>query len=243
MKLPRVLVDVDGVLADFLAPSLPLLKELTGKDWDLSEFHSWDIFDTVDRQFEDAFFDRINCLGWCRNIPVFEGAQEAMARVAELADVYVVTSPMNHIPTWMHEREQWLKAHFNISPKKVVHTSAKYLCTGDVLIDDKPANVDAWLNEQPGIGILFPQPYNQRMASRGLRAKGWGDVIKVIEHLSTTQKFKAGQLGLAVWSGPRTSFPSQVSSIFTVGCLWPLRSRMARRLSCMGGLPSTSSDN
>lgn len=181
---PRVLIDVDGVLADFLAPSLPILERLTGRPWTTSDFKTWDLFDTVPRVHEKPFFDAVNQLGWCRNIPVFAGAQEGVRRLRELAEVYIVTSPMNHVPTWTHEREGWLRDHFDISHKKVVHTSAKYLCVGDVLVDDKPANIQAWEEEHPdGLGLLWDQPYNREFRARH-RVSTWAEVIDEVRRLS-----------------------------------------------------------
>lgn len=193
MRLPRVLLDVDGVLADFLAPSLPVLARLTGRTWAESEFKTWDIFDTVPRQYEKPFFDAVNTPGWCLNIPVFEEAVAGVARLRELADLYVVTSPMNHVPTWMFEREQWLREHFSIPHKRVVHTSAKFLCLGDILVDDKPANILAWEAEHPnGIGLLWDQPYNQNIQVRH-RVTDWTQVLRVVEHLRLDAQIRSGQ--------------------------------------------------
>ena len=183
MRLPRVLLDVDGVLADFLSPSLEILSRLSGQLWVPSDFPTWDLFDTVSREFERPFFDDVNKLGWCQALPVYEDAIEGVSRLREHADIYIVTSPMNHVPTWTHEREQWLKEHFSIEPKKVVHTSAKYICRGDVLVDDRPSNIEAWEAEHPdGVGLLWNQPYNQGVRV-GVRVRTWAQVRLIVEGL------------------------------------------------------------
>lgn len=180
MKRPRILIDVDGVLANFVQHSLPVLEELTGQAWKMEDFHAWDLFDTIDRKYEAPFFDAVNKLGWCRSIPVYPGAQEGIKAVQEVGEVYIVTSPMNHVPTWTHEREGWLKEHFGIPHKKVVHTSAKYLCIGDILLDDKPANIESWAKEHPrGLGLLWDQPYN-RSQEVGRRVSTWAEVVSAV---------------------------------------------------------------
>ena len=45
MKKPRVLLDVDGVLADFLTPTLEILHRLTDRRWLAEEMTSWDLFE------------------------------------------------------------------------------------------------------------------------------------------------------------------------------------------------------
>lgn len=181
MRKRRVLLDVDGVLGDFLGHSFPVLEKLTGRKWAYADFQTWDIFDTVSREYERAFFDEINQPGWCQSIPVFSGSQDGVRRLMEISDLYVVTSPMNHVPTWMYEREQWLLKHFGIPHKRVVHTSAKYLCLGDVLIDDRPANIEAWEKEHlGGRGFLWHQTYN-RASTVGKRVLSWDQTIEALQ--------------------------------------------------------------
>jgi len=194
MKRPRVLLDADGVLADFLGQSLDVLAEISGQKWHIDQFKTWDIFETVPSRYEKVFFETINQLGWCRSLPVYPEAVAGVTRLREIAEIYIVTSPMNHIPTWMFERERWVEEHFGIHHKKVVHTSAKYLCTADVLIDDRPANIQAWEREHPeGLGLLWDQPYN-RGEEVGLRVQSWAQVHAVVENLQDVAAFKQGKL-------------------------------------------------
>jgi len=194
MKRPRLLLDVDGVLADFLAPSLSILARLSGRTYVYDDFKTWDIFDTVPREFEKPFFDAVNQPGWCRSLPVYEGAVAGVRPLIEVTDLYVVTSPMNHVPTWMFEREGWLQEHFGVHHKRVVHTSAKFLCLGDVLVDDRPANIEAWEAEHPGgLGLLWDQPYN-RGSKAGLRVFDWSHVRFVVDNLNDLAGLRSGQL-------------------------------------------------
>ena len=179
-KKKRALVDVDGVLLDFLTPSFAIIEMLTGKQYKPSDLTTWDIFDTVGKQWEQAFFDVCNLPGFARRCQPLPGAVEGMRRLQEVAEVYIVTSPMNHNPTWTHERVLSLMEHFGIHHKKIVHTSAKYLCVGDVLVDDRPSNIEAWEAEHlNGTGLLWDQPYN-RDSKAGFRVLDWDQVLKVL---------------------------------------------------------------
>lgn len=184
IRKPRILVDVDGVLGDFLVPSCEILRELTGHPWKPEDFKTWDIFETVDKKYEKPFYDACTQPEWCRNIPPFTAAVEGMRRLQEVSNVYIVTSPMGSNPRWAYERDHWLKDHFGIPTKKVVHTAAKYLCVGEALIDDKPANIEQWMTEHTNsLGLLFDQPYNQENAP-GYRVHTWEQILQVAEYLA-----------------------------------------------------------
>jgi 5'(3')-deoxyribonucleotidase len=180
MKKPRLLLDVDGVLANFLSRAFPIIESLSGVRYVPEDLTSWDIFETVDRSIEKNFYRLCTAPGVAYSLPVYPGAKEGVARLQEIAEVYIVTSPMANNPTWAYEREQWLLTHFDIPSKRVVHTSAKHICAGDVLIDDRPKNIQTWRAEHKlGIGLLWDQPYN-RNEKAGHRVCSWEDVMEHI---------------------------------------------------------------
>lgn len=183
MRRPRVLLDVDGVLADFLTPSLAIFQRLTGHPYTHGDFKTWDIFETIPREHESAYYEVVNVPGWCRSLPVYEGAQAGVQALKEVADLYIVTSPLSRHPTWTHEREGWLHEHFGIHHRKIVHTSAKYLCIGDVFVDDRPDHIEAWEAEHAGgLGLLWDQPYN-RGSKAGFRVLDWNQVKFCVSNL------------------------------------------------------------
>lgn len=183
MRKPKVLLDVDGVLADFLTPALGILGRLTGRSWRAEEITSWDLFEIVGKRWEEPFFETCAVPGFAAALEVCGGAKEAVAVLREISDLYVVTSPMHLSPTWTYEREEWIRSHFGIGGNRIVHTAAKYLCVGDVFVDDRPYNVQKWRYEHPsGLGILWDAPYNR--LERGLpRTSDWSDVIQAVRNL------------------------------------------------------------
>lgn len=175
----RALVDVDGVLADFHAHTFDFVEtELGAVSPDAHT--SWDIIPALGRQYENAVLERWASEGWCRTIPVLEGAREGIAALREVADVYFVTAQMVHSPFWMWERMQWLKEHFAARDGHVVFTLSKYLVAGDVMVDDKPSNVDLWAKHHPTKkAILWDQPWNQDALGMR-RARSWDDLLRKI---------------------------------------------------------------
>lgn len=152
---PRILVDCDGVLADFVGAVL---------EWD-GHAHTRESITQPDIMAAWGTPERwpeLNALcqsaGWCASLKPIEGAREFVDWLRSWADVFVVTSPYADAPTWCHERIQWLAAHFGIDRDRVVFARDKSVVRGggDVLIDDFTKNLEAFGGE----GILIRQPWN-----------------------------------------------------------------------------------
>lgn len=184
---PRVLLDVDGVLADFVHAFRIALKKVTGKDEFPHVREDWDIVKAwdIEKHVADEVFAHLNAPGTALALPVLDGAKEGVAALQKVADVYIVTSPMQGM-TWHREREMWLKAHFGISTKKIVHTAAKYVVAGDYLIDDRPSNLDKWEEHHPtGRGVLWATRFNQHAQHASPQracVASWEHVLRVLDH-------------------------------------------------------------
>ena len=173
----RILLDVDGVLADFVSSALQVIERVTGKKPVPEVHHDWDMFKPYPKDVEDAFYREFKREGWCINLPVYPGARAGVDLLREYADVYYVTSPMSNAPYWAHERTLWLIRHFAANDRQVVHTNAKYVCVGDILVDDKIEHLQQWERHHPnGIPVLWDQPYNRKNTSYQ-RARTWQDVL------------------------------------------------------------------
>ena len=179
----RVLLDVDGVLADFVGSVLPIASKLLGRDVSRYEITSYSLEESLGMTPEQV---RAMCCeidlasSWCRNLAPCPGAIEGYAELASIADVYIVTSPWNSRPTWTYEREAWLRHYFGITPRQVIHTSAKHLVRGDVLIDDKTSTLEAWSNEHCGLPIQWATPHNRRDLWTGVCTSSWGDLVGIV---------------------------------------------------------------
>ncbi len=162
MGRPIFLIDVDGVLADFIAQYLIATKRALG----LSEasvrpeVHGWDVIDKLGQsQAEQSkvwdeliHSDRDHVL----RMPVIEGAKKALHRLNQMGDIFFLTSPV-HRGSWMQHRVDWLKCHFGFVTyeedfsNRVIFCSGKYkhLVSGTIFIDDKESTVDAWADAHP----------------------------------------------------------------------------------------------
>ena len=179
-----VLVDVDGVLGDFHVHTLRGLPALGihGVTWDQIT-RAWDIIGSVGHEHREAIESHWGTRGWCKDIPVYEGAKDGVRALREVADVYFVTAQMTHAPYWMWERVQWLKEHFDADDRHVVFTLSKHLVLGDVLVDDKLSNVTSWTKAHPAKqGVLWSQPFNRLdvLPPTVVRCRNWDEVLRLI---------------------------------------------------------------
>jgi 5'(3')-deoxyribonucleotidase len=111
---------------------------------------------------------------------MYEGTQRAVARLREVADLFIVTSPMGG-PNWTHEREEWLKRHFNISRANVAHISTKYIVTGDVFMDDKTSHLVEWRKHNPnGVAVRWDRLYNADDVWDGLHTDNWDVFLGIV---------------------------------------------------------------
>lgn len=177
--MTRVLLDVDGVLCDFVSGYCALVKEVTGHAYTLADVKDYDFtsFGLTDRQRE-----RVERLlfgsGFVLNLNAIPGAYEGLSRLKELGATFAfVTSPWMGHPTWASEREAWLEERWPGVP--VVSTAHKWLVSGDVLIDDKASHVGDWnLHHPRGTGLLWNAPYNTD--SQLKRVASWDDVAREV---------------------------------------------------------------
>lgn len=184
-KRVRVLFDVDGVIADY-AQAHVLAVIATGvrsipESWRPTE---WDIDNELNLTAEEkAKVWGLLCLpGVAQRLVPFVGAVEAVKRIAKVADVYFVTTPMSGSPTWPYDRSQWLITHFGDDVgERVVHTQHKHLISGHHLVDDKIDNCRKWEAYNPcGISLRYRSP-EMDFAKDLVNVTGWDAVERFIQ--------------------------------------------------------------
>lgn len=181
---PRVLLDCDGILSDFVGGYLRLLHEHTGIIATHEQVTAFDIGASLGLTPEQSSRMKRavgDAHAFARTLEVYPGARQGVIELQRVADVYIVTSPWNSNPTWTHDREWWLREHFGIPHARVVHTSAKHLVRGDVLVDDKVSTVREWCEEHPaGGGIVWDTPHNRGEQWAGIRTSSWSVLVENI---------------------------------------------------------------
>lgn len=124
MKKPIIYIDMDGVLVDFESALTKVSPEM------LEKFAGE--YDNIPGIF--ALMDPV------------PGAIEAVDRLKEKYDLYILSSSPWENPTALGDKLAWVKKYFggdgqeNIFFRKVIFSSVKHLNRGDILIDDRTAN-------------------------------------------------------------------------------------------------------
>ena len=162
----KVLLDVDGVVADFvphLIRRVYISWESTGKPLrrkcDVMQWNFFDLLYKDDRRVAERELAKPEF--WA-TLPLVRGAFKGVhALVREGHEVVWCTSPWNGCETWCETRMCWLDERFGCECG-VIFTHDKSYKGGDVMIDDKAENVEAWLAKHPdGRGIVFKAPWNR----------------------------------------------------------------------------------
>ena len=103
MIKPAVLLDVDGVLADFTLAALKLVQLLTGRHYEPSDVTTWEIFDSIpEPEARHEVYRILKDVGGCASIPVYPEAIDGVRELRKLANIIAVTSHFRGSPTWAH---------------------------------------------------------------------------------------------------------------------------------------------
>ena len=116
MSKKRLYFDMDGVIVDF-ASALELQSEETLKEY-------------------EGRLDEIP--GLFSQMKPMPGALEAVRRLNETYDCYILsTAPWNNPSAWS-DKVAWITEHLDdVFHKKMIITHCKHLCKGNYLIDDR----------------------------------------------------------------------------------------------------------
>jgi 5'(3')-deoxyribonucleotidase len=182
----KILIDCDGVLSNFSSMFVEIAKTQFGIDARLSDGENWDLFDypEVKERKEDIWKHILSTPGLIRGLDKFDYADELVSELRKLGDVICVTSVVFG-GTYADERIAWLVEEMGFDRYDIILAYRKYMIEGDVLIDDKPANVSAWADRwfgEGGIPILW-QPPSRGFSSDDDRLLVTGDVDRLINRL------------------------------------------------------------
>lgn len=168
----KLIVDIDGVLADIYGQFRKFEFEDFGRNQDLSEI--------TGKLEEEAFVNGeiyMATQGFFRNAAVIKGSVEALEKLNQTHDLFIV-SAATKFPNSMAEKQEWLLEHFPfITWQQIVFCGTKEIIKGDIMIDDHFKNLDKFYGQT----ILFSQPHNVNRIEKGHnRVTNWKEIMELL---------------------------------------------------------------
>lgn len=189
VKKKTVLVDMDGVVADFeagyeraVAKSLPGLKLIPREDRNV--FYNDVQYSHMYPQHEQLFHQIAQQPGFFRKLPVINGAKSAMKVLSKKYNVFICTSPMTLYENCVREKYEWVEEHLGFEmTSRIILTRDKTVVRGDVLIDDKPC-IKGCSPSPTWTQVVFDHPYNRDTRTE-FRLHSWKEIDKLINYIDS----------------------------------------------------------
>jgi len=175
-----VLVDMDGVIADFEGGFLKNWRERHPDKPSIPLEHrtTFYIADQYPQEWRELVRQIMLAPGFYRNLEPIPGSIAALQEMSELGfEVFICSRPLSEYKNCVLEKYEWVEEHLGEDwVKRIILTRDKTIIKADILIDDRPeirgVAMPSWEH------ILCDQPYNrEERRKRRLSWKNWRDVI------------------------------------------------------------------
>src|SRR3990167_4217964 len=141
MKKLKILIDVDGVVADFVGRLLAKLKqkhEIFVNRWHITH---WDFFskpnETFDTKTLTIIWKMFNSSGFVKYLqPIYYSKQKIQELHNQGHSIIWVTAQHKTSKTWCFDRFYWIEKYFGHISNRIIFTWEKELIGGDIFIDD-----------------------------------------------------------------------------------------------------------
>jgi len=171
----KILVDMDGVLADFDDGFLKTWQNLhADKPFiPIDQRTTFYVVDQYPEELKDLIRQTIAAPNFFGSLPPLPGSVEALTGMRAMGhDVYICTSAISAFRSCVVEKFEWVEAHLGTDwVKSLIFAKDRTMLRGDVLIDDRPAYeggfVPSWEH------VIFDRPYNREVV--GKRRLTWDD--------------------------------------------------------------------
>lgn len=174
-----ILVDMDGVLADFesnmaqrwlaLHPQGPTYPR---------ERDTWDAWEILPDHTKDTFIEIMCEEGFFHTMPPIPGSLEAVQEMSRLGhEVFLCTAPVISSDICSMEKVMWVRKHLGTAyVKRMIITSDKTVVHGDLLIDDKP--LITGVAKPTWEHVIYTHCYNRNVTGqKRLTWENWREVL------------------------------------------------------------------
>lgn len=186
MRPIRVLFDLDDTLTDFIMELVDRYNKKYNTNHTIDDCYKWELNEI----FEHNILELIDDEDFFELVKPKEGAVELIRKLHEddAFDVYVITSclkPENYI-----KKINWFNKCMPFFPVgRVVPLTDKHIVRGDILVDDRPKNLEKWLEENKnGVGLLVNAPHN-RLCDKFWRIEKINEIESILSELKKIRNF------------------------------------------------------
>lgn len=158
----RVLVDMDGVLADFDAPVWDIIRDenwridIPGRD---AQVHHYVTEHMPDEWTKRLLRKRIDRHSFFRELPEIPGAVEGLRGLLDAGlDIWICTKPLESNLNCRDDKAHWVRRRWPELEQKLIFAPDKSMVKGDILLDD--ATKPEWAEIADWNPVMFSQPYN-----------------------------------------------------------------------------------
>jgi hypothetical protein len=155
-KINLILLDIDGVIYDFVNYVLPYL-DTTKQDKDITNYRMSEVLNITAEEFWKLLDTKVE--GTFCNGKNYEWSSALINTCKKYCDNIAFCSNPGNNPKHWAEKRTWAEKHFPDIPLILTQNKEVLSQTGTVLIDDFNKNIDKF-NMGDGIGIIFPQYWN-----------------------------------------------------------------------------------
>ena len=168
----RVLVDMDGVLADVYSQFIKYEQTESGTIISIDKTKGLDetiAFPNVDKHLREP--------GFFRDLQVMEDSIAVMEYLNSKYEVFILSAAME-FPNSLRKNMTGSQSTFRLlHGEQIIFCGSKKAVTGDYMIDDYPKNLDTFRGEK----LLFTQPHNQSLNSPDYkRIDSWKEIRTIL---------------------------------------------------------------
>ena len=180
MTNKRILVDMDGVIADFDGEFLKRWRERHPEKFfiPMEERTVFYVKDQYPEELKPLVMEILLEPTFFRDMMPIDGAKEALLEMDAMGlEVFVCTSPFSTYQNCVREKYEWAENTLGSNwVNRIILTKDKTLIKGDLLIDDKPQitgveSVPSWEH------VIYDRPYNRGENKRRLTWENWKNIL------------------------------------------------------------------
>lgn len=176
----RILIDMDGVIADFDGEFIKRWRERHPDKFyiPLEERTAFYVKDQYPEELKPLVAEILLEPGFFREMMPMNGAKDALLEMELMGhELFICTSPLSTYKNCVLEKFEWVDQFLGPEwVKRIVLTKDKTIVKADVIIDDKPEitgveSTPSWEH------ILYDRPYNRNVNRKRLAWHNWKDVL------------------------------------------------------------------